>query len=118
MSKVSGAIGAAMLCLGLLFSASSIMAMQDPAMPPAKEKKEQKAEIVTISGTVSTITSSAITIVDSTKAEHTVAITGETKITKAGKDAAVGDVKANDMVTVEARKEAGNTWTALKIALS
>jgi hypothetical protein len=119
MSKISRALGAAMLCLGLLISASVILAGQDQTMP-AKDakKKEQKADIVTIKGTVSAITDSAITIVDSQKAEHTVAITSDTKVTKAGKDAAIADVKADDVVTVEAKKGAGDTWTALKISVS
>lgn len=121
MSKLLGALGAAMLCLGLLFSASSIVAKQDPSMSPAKDakKKEQKkAETVTIIGTVSAISDSALTIVDNQKAEHTMAITSETKVTKAGKDATLADVKADDIVTVEAKKETGDTWTALKISLS
>jgi hypothetical protein len=63
------------------------------------------------------VTDSAITIVDSQKAEHTITVNTETKVTKAGKDAALADVKANDVVTVEAKK-AGDTWTATKIAVS
>ena len=87
---------------------------------PAKEtkKKEQKTDTTTINGTVSNITDSAITIVDSEKAEHTVAVTSETKVTKAGKDATLADVKANDVVAIEARKGEGNTWTALKISVT
>lgn len=109
-----------MLCLGLLVSASVILAGQDPIVPAkdAKQKEQMKAETVTISGTVSTISDSAITIVDSEKGEHTVAVTGATKVTKAGKDAAIADVKANDAVTVEAQKGTGDTWTALKISVS
>ncbi|MGH9904331.1 MAG: DUF5666 domain-containing protein [Pyrinomonadaceae bacterium] len=119
MSKLSGVLGAAMLCLGLLSSATVVVTAQDPSTPNKPQKEEQKqAETKTISGTVSAITDSAITIVDSQKAEHTVAITGETKVTKAGKDAALADVKANDLVTVEAKKDAGDAWTALKIAVS
>ncbi len=120
MSKRS-ALGAVMLCLGLLFSASIIMAKQDQSAAPSKErnKKEQvKADTVTISGTVSAVTDSALTIIDSEKAEHTVAITSETKVTKGGKDAALTDVKANDVVTIEAKKGAGDAWMALKISVS
>jgi len=120
MSKISRALGAAMLCLGLLISASVILAGQDQTMPArdAKQKEQMKADTVTISGTVSTVSDSAITIVDSEKAEHTVAISSNTKVTKAGKDAAIADVKANDVVTVEAKKGAGDTWTALKISVA
>ena len=115
MSKKLGALGAAMLCLGLLFSASIVMAGQDQTMT-SKEKKEPKT--ITINGTVSAVTDSALTIVDSQKAEHTVTVTSETKVTKAGKDAALTDVKANDVATVEAKKGADGTWMAVKITVS
>jgi hypothetical protein len=120
MSKLTRALGAAMLCLGLLVSASVILAGQDQTMPAkdAKKKEQMKTDTVTINGTVSTISDSAITIVDSEKGEHTVAVTSATKITKAGKDAAIADVKANDVVTIEAQKGTGDTWTALKISVS
>lgn len=116
MNKVLRALGAAMLCVGLLSSAG-IMASQEQTMP-AKEKKEQKAKTTTINGTVSAVTDAAVTIVDSEKAEHVLAVTAETKVTKAGKDATLADVKANDVVAVEATKGAGDTWTALKIMVS
>jgi len=112
MTKLSRALGAAMLCLGLLLS-GSVMANQDPAAPA---KDSQKTS--TINGKVSAVTDSALTIVDSAKAEHTVAVTSETKVTKSGKDATLADVKANDAVTVEARKGEDGTWTALKISVS
>ncbi len=118
MTKLPGAVGAAILCLGLLLPAG-VIAKQDPSMP-AKEapKKEQKAKTVTISGTVSAVTDSTLTIIDSQKTEHTISVTSETKVTKAGKDAALADVKANDIVTIEATKGEGDTWTALKISVS
>jgi Domain of unknown function (DUF5666) len=117
MSKVSRALGAAMLCLGLLLSAGMVMAQQDP---PAKEQqqKKDKTKTTTLNGTVSAVTESALTIIDSEKAEHTLSVTSETKVTKGGKDAALGDVKANDVVTVEAQKGEGDTWTALRISVS
>ena len=120
MTKLVRALGAAMLCLGLLSSASLIMATQDPAQPTkeAKKNKEQKTDTATISGTVANVTDSTVTIVDSQKAEHTVAVTSDTKVTKAGKDATLADVKANDVVAIEARKGDDNTWTALKISVT
>ena len=119
MSKLFRALGAAMLCLGLLVSANIVMAKQDPAMPAKEQpKKQQKSKTTMLSGTVSAITDSALTIVDSQKAEHVLAVTSDTKVTKGGKDAAIADVKANDAVTVEAQKGEGDTWTALKIAVS
>jgi len=117
MSKVSRVFGAAMLCLGLL-SAGIVMA-QDPATPAKDpQKKEHKMKTAMLNGTVSAVTDTALTIVDSTKAEHTVAVTSETKVTKAGKDATLADVKANDVVTVEVQKGEGNTLTALNISVS
>lgn len=119
MTKVSRALGAAMLCLGLLLLGSVAMAKQDPAKPAQDpDKKEEKQKTSTINGTVSAVTDSTLTIIDGNKAEHTLAVTGETKVTKAGKDATLADVKANDIVTVEASKGADDTWTALKISVS
>lgn len=117
--KVTRALGAAMLCLGLLLSASFVMAKQDPAMP-AKEKpaQKQKTKTTTLNGTVSAVSDTALTIVDSQKAEHTLAVTTETKVTKGGKDAVLADVKANDVVTVEAQQGEGDTWTALRITVA
>ena len=108
-----------MLSLGLLSSVTTTMATQDQAMP-AKEtkKKEHKTDTTTISGTVATVTDSAVTIVDGEKAEHTVAVTSETKVTKAGKDATLADVKANDVVAIDVKKGEGDTWTAVKISVS
>ena len=117
MSKLPRALGAAMLCLGLLVSASVAIASQEQAAP-AKDKAKKEQKTTMINGTVSAVTDSALTIVDAEKAEHTLAVTSETKVTKAGKDAALTDVKANDVVTVEAQKGEGNTWTALRISVS
>ena len=117
MTKVSRALGAAMLCLGLLLSGSA-MAKQDPATPAKDPAKKAEKAKNTISGTVSAITDSSLTIVDNAKAEHTLAITSDTKVTKGGKDATIADVKANDTVAVEASKGDDNTWTALRISVS
>jgi len=119
MSKISRAFGAAMLCLGLLSLASVAFAKQDPAMPAKDQpKKQQKMKTTTLNGTVSAVTDTAVTIVDSAKAEHTLAVTSETKITKGGKDAVLADLKAYDVVTVEAQKGEGDTWTALRISVA
>jgi hypothetical protein len=118
MNKLSRALGAAMLCLGLLLS-GSVLAAQDPAKPAKdSQKKEEKAQTSTINGTVSAVTDSALTIVDSAKAEHVLAVTSETKVTKSGKEATLADVKANDTVTVEASKAEDGTWKALKISVA
>jgi hypothetical protein len=117
MNKIVRALGAAMLCLGLLSSGSILMAKQDP-MPAKPQKKEQKVKTTTINGTVSAVTDASVTIVDNEKAEHTLAITSDTKVTKGGKDATLADVKANDVVAIEATKGEGDTWTALKISVT
>ena len=117
MIKTLRALGAAMLCLGLLSSA--IMAKQEQTTPAKDpQKKEHKSKTTTINGTVSAVTDATVTIVDSEKAEHTIAITGDTKVTKGGKDATIADVKANDVVAIEASKGEGDAWTALKISVS
>jgi hypothetical protein len=119
MNKVSRAFGAAMLCLGLLVTAGAVMAKQDPATPSQeKPKKEQKMKTTTINGTVSAVTDSTVTVVDSQQAEHVLSVTGDTKVMKNGKAAVLADVKANDVVTIEAQKGEGNTWTALRISVS
>lgn len=116
MSKLLRALGAAMLCLGLLSSA--IMAKQEQAPAKDPQKKEHKMKTTTINGTVSAVTDAAVTVVDDQKAEHTLAVTSETKVTKGGKDATVADLKANDVVAIEATKGEGDTWTALRISVS
>lgn len=116
MTKVPRALGAAMLCLGLLLSASVLVAKQEPAKDP--QKKEEKTKTTTINGTVAAVTDSALTIIDSAKAEHTLAVTSETKVIKGGKDVTLNDLKANDVVTIEAKKGEGDTWTALKISVA
>ena len=118
MTKIVRALGAAMLCLGLLSSAN-IMAKQDPAAPAQEKKdKQPKADTATINGTVAAVTDSAVTVVDGQKAEHTVTVNSETKVTKAGKDATLADVKANDVVAIEVMKGDGETWTAVRIAVT
>ena len=117
MTKILRALGAAMLCLGLLSSAG--MAKQEQTTP-AKDphKKEHQAKSTTINGTVAAVTDSAVTIVDTEKAEHTLTVTSNTKVTKGGKEATLADVKANDVVAIEATKGEDNTWTALRISVS
>lgn len=117
MTKLLRALGAAVLCLGLLSSAS--MAKQEQTTPAKDpQKKEHKMKTTTLNGTVSAVTDSAVTIVDGEKAEHTLNVTSETKVTKGGKDATLADVKANDVVAIEAMKGEGNSWTAMKISVS
>jgi hypothetical protein len=73
---------------------------------------------VTLSGKVTSVTDANVTIVDDQKAEHIVVLTPDTKVTKGGKEAAVSDVKADDLVTILARKGDGDALTAVQIAVS
>jgi glucose/arabinose dehydrogenase len=106
---------------------------QDPQKQPAPEKKQPAPEqkqpapeqkqpapenTITINGTISAIDASAVTVVDDQKASHKIAIDTNTKISKAGKDATVADVKADDAVVVEARKGEGDALTAITIKVS
>jgi len=85
---------------------------QKPAPAPEKPK-----DTVTINGKVSAITDTSLTIVDDQKASHTIAIDANTKISKAGKEAKAADIKADDVVVVEARKGEGDAMTAVSITV-
>lgn len=86
---------------------------------PAPEQKQPAPEnTITINGTISAIDASAVTVVDDQKASHKIAIDTNTKISKAGKDATIADVKADDAVVVEARKGEGDALTAISIKVS
>ena len=73
---------------------------------------------MTVSGKVTTINDAKVTIVDDQKAELTVALTPDTKITKGGKEVTVSDVKADDLVTILARKGDDDSLVAVKIVVS
>jgi hypothetical protein len=73
---------------------------------------------VNIRGKVTSVTEANVTIVDDQKAEHTVVLTPDTKVTKGGKEATVADVKAEDLVTIVARKGDGDALTAVQITVS
>jgi Domain of unknown function (DUF5666) len=83
---------------------SSITQAQEPAPKP-----------VTINGTVSTVSETSLTVMDTQKVEQTIAIDANTKITKGGKAAAATDIKANDSVVVVAQKGEGTALTAVSI---
>jgi|SRR5215471_5661874 len=134
MAKVSKVLGALLLCGGLCLMFTPGIAAQE--QQPAKPDKAQKSnpgnkapkndpakgstdeQTVTLNGKVKAVTASTVTIVDDQKAEHTVAVTTDTKVTKNGKDCALSEVKADDTVTIVAKKGDGDAWTALQIAVS
>jgi Domain of unknown function (DUF5666) len=117
MSKVT--LQLCVICLGLLLSATAINASyRVDAVPGSAQQSEQaKPDTVTINGTVGSVSESTLTIVDSQKKEHTVAIGADTKVMKGGKAGALADIKANDRVMVEAKKGEGDAWTAVSILI-
>jgi hypothetical protein len=115
MSKMLGVLEAVMLCLVLSFSVTIVMAKQGQ---PTSEAQQGQEESKTISGTVSSVSDSALTVVDSEQTEHAFVVSGATKVTKAGQDATLADVKTNDTVTVEAKKGADDRWTAVRVSVS
>jgi cytoskeletal protein RodZ len=105
------------LCLALVVSAlltvPATFAMVQ--QPETKSPTTQTPKTVTIKGMVSNVSESSVTVVDSAKAEHAIAIDANTKITKAGKAATAADLKANDMIEVVASKGEGDALTAISI---
>ena len=79
--------------------------------------QEKAANPITISGTVSAVSESSVTVVDSSKVEHIITIDANTTVTKAGKAATVADIKANDSVAVVANKGEGTALTAVSIKI-
>jgi hypothetical protein len=84
----------------------------------AQEMAKPKSETVTFTGKVTAVSDTSLTIVDDQKAEHTVSLGAQTKITKAGKSAKAGDIKADDSVTVVAQKGDGDVFTAVSISVT
>jgi hypothetical protein len=80
--------------------------------------QEMAAKPITIRGTVSAVSATSVTILDAKKVEQTITIDANTKITKGGKVAAAGDIKANDSVVVVANKGEGTALTAVSIKVS
>ena len=97
----------------LLVPAAVIKAQQSGSGPQTGQM--QQPQTVTIKGKVSNVSETSVTIVDSNKAEQTVAIDANTKITKSGKAATAADIKAEDTVEVVASKGEGDALTAITI---
>jgi len=129
VTKLGKGIGAALLCVGLLLSVGLVRGTtaaspQEPQKndkaksKPDQEKAPEQGNTVTVSGKVAAISEAKLTIVDDQKAELTVALTPDTKITKGGKEVAVSDLKANDMVTILAKKGDGDSLMAVRIVVT
>ncbi len=78
--------------------------------PPAEGSEE-----VTLSGQVTGGENNVLTVTDEQKVEHKLTVTGETKVTKGGKEASSADLKMNSKVTVQAKKGSDGAWTAVSI---
>ena len=114
MRKLFLFIGAPLFCMAMLLSVQSYATVATHAQEMAKPQDQT----VTISGKVTQVSDGSLTIVDDQKAEHTISIAAKTKITKAGKNAKAGDIKADDAVVVIAQKGEGDTWTAVSVAVA
>lgn len=120
--------GALVVGFMLAVSALSIMAQeQKPADPQRQDKSKgekgdtpktpAQKDVVTISGTVKAGSGTTLIVVDAQKTEHTITVTADTKVVKGEKDAALNDLKINDVVVVEAQKGSDGTLTAIKITV-
>ena len=90
---------------------------QPKQQTPEKEKMTAP-QTVTIDGKVSAVSETSITVVDSNKAEKTIMIDSNTKVTKAGKAATPADIKADDKIVVVASKGEGDALKAVSIKVS
>ena len=122
------------LALGAVLAAgpwSSVVAQEQNKEKPKQEQprpeeqptdkakgdapSSQGAEEVTVNGQVTGGENNVLTVTDEQKVEHKLTVTGETKVTKGGKEASAADVKMNSKVTVQAKKGSDGVWTALSI---
>ena len=85
---------------------------------PDQQKTPDQGNTVTLSGKVATISDATVTIVNDQKAELTVTLTPDTRITKGGKEVAVSEVKADDLVTILAKKGDGDSLMAVTIIVT
>ena len=83
--------------------------------PSTKAPSTKPADAVTITGLLTGGDASGLTVTDAQKADHKVSVTTDTKVTKAGKDATLADLKMNDKVTVIAAKAGDGTLVASSI---
>jgi hypothetical protein len=107
------------LCLGLVFAANLIFTPSIGQKVKAANRLaaavQMSAQKVTINGKVKEVTASALTVVDDQKAEQSIGLDAKTKITKAGKNATIVDIKADDAVVVVASKGEDGVLTAVTV---
>ena len=114
MRKFLSMMGASLFVLAFLLSPSSFTTTR----ARAQEMSKPQDQTVTITGKVTQVSDSSLTVVDDQKAEHTITLAEKTKITKAGKSAKAADIKADDSVVVVAQKGEGDAWTAVSVKVS
>ena len=110
-------LGLGVLLATFLMISTGIGQSAQPQDPKPAPETQMKAQTVTIDGKVAAVSETSVTIVDAKKAEKTIAIDANTKITKGGKAAAATDIKADDTVVVVAKAE-GDALTALSIKIA
>jgi len=107
------------LGLGLVLATSLLVIGQARHQPQNSEPAVQmEAQTVTIDGKVSAVSETSVTVVDAKKAEKTITIDKNTKITKGGKAATAADIKADDAIVIVAAKGEGDALTAISIKVS
>jgi hypothetical protein len=109
------------VCVGLLIVSGLVVTaigQQDSSKKTDPSAAGQKAPMVTVKGKVTAVAESVLTIVDDQKAETTIALDSTTKIMKAGKEVSVADIKADDSVTIIAKKGEGDALTAIRITVA
>src|SRR5215831_287490 len=107
------------LALGSVLATSllvpTVIGQASHQQPKSDSQMQKSAQTVTIDGKVSAVSENSVTVVDSKKAENTITIDTNTKITKGGKAATAADIKADDSITVVASKGEGGALTAVSI---
>jgi sorbitol-specific phosphotransferase system component IIBC len=115
MRKISRTLTLASGLLSIVSLVTPTVIAQESQQKPKPSEEQTAAQTVTVDGQVSAVSETSVTIVDAKKAEKTIMIDTNTKVTKAGKAATPADIKENDKVVVVAVKGEGDAWTAVSI---
>lgn len=113
--RLSRILLAVSLSTGLVFAGTATTGTTTPSM----EKAPPKAALVKITGKVEAVDAIGnILVVKSAKKVDSIAITAETKITNAGKDTTLSDIKVGENVRVLCKKDDGKlTATEVKVGV-
>lgn len=110
-------LGFGVLLVTVLMISTGIGQSAQPQDPKPEPEVKMTAQTVTIDGKVAAVSETSVTIVDAKKAEKTITIDANTKITKSGKVATPADIKADDAVVVVAKAD-GDALTAITIKIA